>query len=111
METTNNRLYGEFLGYPPCCIAHFGDPAIPFFQRPELTRRFTLNGFLPCEKCAQKLQQGTIDYHQLINLNRKCSVPFQELHTPEQDAKITQESTLYVLKYKADPRLWELRDK
>lgn len=77
MELTYNRINGEYLGYPSCCIEAFGDVAIPFFLRDKLTQEMAKDGFLPCPTCAQKLILETTTYEELINPNRKCSIPFK----------------------------------
>jgi hypothetical protein len=90
MQQTNNQLYGRYLGYPDCCIEAFGDVAIPFILRPEISRQASFEGFLPCPSCAKKLLAGDITYNELINPNRKCSVPFG-LHNHEQKLQISKE--------------------
>lgn len=91
MEKTMNSIYGKFLGYPECCIEEFGDVAIPFLFRMEITKKASVNGFLPCPSCAQKLLDGKVSYEELINPNRRCSVPFKIKPTPEDDEKINEE--------------------
>jgi len=91
MSTTNNFNFGKFLGYPDCCIEAFGDVAIPFVLRPQLTQMMTVNGFLPCVSCAEKLFNKETTYDELINPNRKCSIPFKEETTVAEDDIIGQE--------------------
>lgn len=94
MSTTNNRNYGEYLGYPSCCIEFFGDVAVPYYERPSISIKMARNGYIPCPECAQKLQDNKISYEALINPNRKCSVPFSTTLTGQQMAQITQELQL-----------------
>lgn len=91
METTLNRTYGEFFGYPSCCITAFGDIAIPFFKRPAISRAAKMNGFIPCPNCAVKLKTKQVTYQELINPNRKCSIPFKEEYTDEEELQIQRE--------------------
>jgi hypothetical protein len=91
IKTTNNYNFGKFLGYPKCCIEAFGDVAIPFVMRPTLTQMMTVNGFFPYVSCAEKLFNKEITYNELINPNRKCSVPFTETPTPQEDQIIGKE--------------------
>lgn len=88
MEQTCNRIYGEYLGYPSCCIKAFGDRAIPFVFRPKIVQEMTLNGFLPCEKHAMELRLGRITYDELINPHRKCSIPFKTENNTVEEYKI-----------------------
>ena len=79
MEKTYNRIYGEYLGYPDCCIKAFGDVAIFFTSRPMNVQLANKCGFVPCSKHANMLLNGEITYDKLINTSkRKCSVPFKE---------------------------------
>ncbi len=82
MEKTYNRINGEFLGYPECCIKAFGDMAIPLFQRPQGVRAAVVNGFVPCEHHANELNAGRITPEELINPNRQCSIPFDSCMSP-----------------------------
>lgn len=91
---THNLIIGKFLGYPDCCIKAFGDVAIPFVFRPENVKRATRNGFLPCPKHALMLLNKEITYNELINVNRKCSVPFKEKPTVREDEQIDMEIDL-----------------
>ena len=83
-----NRIYGEYLGYPPCCIKEFGDVAIPAFMKPAITVEMAVNGFLPCPACAQCLKDGEVTYDELINPNRMCTIPFVLRPTQGQDKQI-----------------------
>lgn len=88
---TYNQIYGEYLGYPQCCIKAFGDVAIPYFMRPQIVQENTFNGFVPCIahcEMAYRDKQGLIA---LINQNRKCSVPFSEMVSFEDDLQIQVE--------------------
>lgn len=91
IHTTYNFTYGKFFGYPQCCIEAFGDIAIPYFLRSEVSQSAACNGFLPCERCGEKLLNKRITYEELINLNRKCSVPFKLIHTSEEECQIKKE--------------------
>lgn len=90
-ERTFNRIIGEFLGYPTCCIETFGDSPVFYWQRPLLVQEMSCNGFIPCPKCAEKLADNTISYEDLINPRRKCSVPFKKKHSYEENKTIDSE--------------------
>lgn len=96
---TYNNLYGVFLGYPDCCIQSFGDIAIPYFMRPQLTKDASKQGFLPCESCAKKLLNNEITYDELINPNRMSNVPFTtEDYNEESEITVRQELDFIVNK-------------
>jgi hypothetical protein len=88
METTYNRINGEFLGYPDCCIKAFGDVAVNYSSRPVIVQSSACNGFLPCEEHAMQIAQKRITREELVNPNRKCSVPFKDVHTEQEQKTI-----------------------
>jgi len=99
METTYNRVYGEFLGYPECCIKAFGNQAIPHLLRSPEVKEATFNGFVPCQEHAVALNTYTLTREKLvkqINARRKCTVKFKIRHTQAEQDKISDE-------------LWELQ--
>ena len=91
---SNNYRNGIFLGYPECCIKAFGDVAVFASQRPLLVRQQMFNGFIPCPDHAIGLEynpESKEDFIAHINENRKCSVPFKQEHTREEQETIDKE--------------------
>ncbi len=91
MPLTYNQTYGKFFGYPDCCIKSFGEIAILFLLRPTEVKQATLNGFVPCLACAKKLIAKQITYEELINPNRRCTIPFKPLHITQERLQIDNE--------------------
>jgi len=91
---TRNAMYGDYLGYPKCCIENFGDIAIPFVMRHPDTQAAAKNGFLPCPAHAKQLLNKEVTYTELINPNRKCTVPFKVNMTHEERVQVSAELDL-----------------
>ena len=69
--------FGEYYGYPPCCIESFLKPtsalhhAVRFEDVP-----FAGTGFVPCQKCATERTEEEILAE--IASRRKCPTPFPD---------------------------------
>lgn len=62
-------VIGRYYGYPDCCIAAFPNKS---------NREVSIHqhqGFLPCEKCAERIKKGEIKIEDLIQ-NRQQSTPY-----------------------------------
>lgn len=93
------RIIGEFLGYPSCCIEEFCKPLL-FFQRSDICKEQSANGFIPCPNCANKLKNNEVTYDTLINnCNRKCSIKFTPDSNFDNDEIITKEALDYLDNY------------
>ena len=70
-EEEHYRFMGEAFGYPECCINFLVNNAKPWWYD-ELpwftTRSLKLDGYIPCEKCANLPRQTLVDD---INSRRK----------------------------------------
>jgi hypothetical protein len=83
-------ILGEYLGYPNCCIKEF-EKGEPYFTKPELIQQMTVNGYVPCIRCASDLSLGIISYDELINKYRECTIPFKIQHTEDEKNIIDKE--------------------
>ena len=68
-DETGFTDFGQYYGFPQCCIDDFGTR----FRAPEEKRKLCGTGFIPCLKCNQKSEAELIE---IINANRKCPIPF-----------------------------------
>lgn len=72
-EEEQLRFWGEYHGYPECCITLFLRESHKDFWFAELpwydNRNLKLDGYVPCEKCSNKPRQQLIDE---INSTRKA---------------------------------------
>jgi hypothetical protein len=78
----NYKTYGEYFGFPNCCIEFFGKEATEpnWFDKyfdiyPGLSERIDGTGFIPCEKHMQMIVNNEVKPEQLIQ-NRQCKTPF-----------------------------------
>lgn len=59
------RFWGEYHGYPECCITLFLQESHKAFWYNELpwypNRNIRLDGYIPCKKCANKPRQVLVD--------------------------------------------------
>ena len=74
-------MYGQFYGFPMCCIANFinrpiGSPHLP------VDHPFSQTGFVPCPKC---LERDYTDLIEEIKSKRFFSKPFTEKGLPSAD--------------------------
>jgi hypothetical protein len=72
------RELGKYYGYPDCCIRAFLTKQHlknTFGEHGKNT--FGDHGFIPCAKCAAKIQRGETTLENLIQ-NRECETPFPE---------------------------------
>jgi hypothetical protein len=66
--------YGDYYGYPDCCIKAFEDyfyQRIEFEQLSLVRQKTSLKGFIPCETCAKKILSKELNIAKLINAKRK----------------------------------------
>ncbi len=71
--------YGDYYGYPDCCIKAFTEyfyQHIQFEQLSAARQKTALKGFIPCETCAQKILSKELNIAKLINAKRKHHKPF-----------------------------------
>ena len=66
------RDYGEWFGYPTCCIDHFvsGEEVSQ-----DQYKAANYTGFVPCPEHAKKVLSGEISLESLVK-GRRCRIPF-----------------------------------
>lgn len=83
-------VVGEHFGFPKCCIDAFCDGRF-VFQRPTVVQNNCLNGFVPCESCATKIENKETTHKDLIS-NRKSKIPFKDINTYEEEDILIKET-------------------
>ncbi len=71
--------YGDYYGYPKCCILAFHQMMFENKILKEISperQQTKKNGFIPCQGCAERVLRGEIQVHELILTTRKCHKPF-----------------------------------
>ncbi len=68
----SNQVYGEWFGYPKCCI-HYFDSGEVITEDQYMAANYT--GFVPCPDHAKQVLKGDVKLEDLIK-SRKCEVPF-----------------------------------
>ena len=76
----SNQDYGEWFGYPPCCI-HYFDSGETITEDQYKAANYT--GFVPCPEHAHKILTGETRLSDLIK-GRKCQVPFPGIPDPSE---------------------------
>lgn len=78
------KLVGEYLGYPSCCIEEYikkeGTPYWYSYKEQYLEFR----GFIPCDKCIEKIKTGEITTKDLIS-NRQAPQSYPIYTNKEHD--------------------------
>lgn len=92
------RLLGKFFGFPKCCIEEFVIKSKPNFWF-LYKREFCGNGFIPCDKCVERIKKDKIKLEDLIS-NRICTIPYSKttLH-PSLENKMDIEIKQYLKTY------------
>lgn len=88
---------GEYFGYPTCCIDSWckNHPQF-YFNRPEVQRQASVEGFVPCLTHSEEIVAGTVTHEELI-ANRICPTAFPDQGS---DAQVDK----YLAKYDKDSR-------
>ena len=68
------HLYGQYYGYPDCCIDHYHRYPHPLTYTPAFG-----TGYVPCPRCAARYGTKLIDE---INHRRSCTIPFPTAELP-----------------------------
>jgi hypothetical protein len=66
---SKNQCWGDYFGYPKCCIRSFHDMLKSGYQHKDLSHErkiVTTNGFVPCQNCAERIVRGEITIYELI---------------------------------------------
>lgn len=63
------RDFGTYFGFPPCCIADF----LTRDSAPRIPRKLSGTGYIPCPSCNEKPVEALVA---TIRQNRICSAPF-----------------------------------
>lgn len=71
------KLYGEYFGYPKCCIESF-DKQNKFTRNQRYVHK--RKGFIPCDSCAEKILNNETTIEGLIK-DRICSLPYPKTQT------------------------------
>ena len=97
MQINTNQFirYGEFYGYPSCCITSFqkvvvGESPIHASQ----LKAGQGSGFIPCLECATKVINGICELKDIILPTRKCEGQFPKGHSLKAKVKETNELKL-----------------
>lgn len=82
---------GLYLGYPKCCAEWYvyKSPYAGNLTAEQRKVRESENGYVPCPECAKKIASGEMDYFDVINKQRRHSVPFPHINK-EELAKFTK---------------------
>lgn len=93
----DNRQYGQYYGYPTCCIDEFvgfqKDGVIqPARFRPKEQQKAQKNGFIPCVKHAKEILQGKIHIEDLILKTRQEPKPFLRM-TKQEKIRVLKSNT------------------
>jgi hypothetical protein len=70
---------GDYYGYPKCCIRAFHIMLLHkiLFESISLERQTaSKNGFVPCQRCAERIVSGEIKIQELILPTRRSPKPF-----------------------------------
>lgn len=103
---TEPKSYGEvvgmFFGYPKCCVETWSPNGnmIPWKLRSNEIQKASVNGFVPCQKHAEQINNKKIDIISIINKKRICSIPFTLNQNMLDDKKIDMELSKFLKKYK-----------
>jgi len=77
--TSTKQSWGVYYGYPNCCIRSFHKLLLADTKWNEISQErkaVTTNGFVPCQRCAERVLKGEIQIQELILPSRQCSKPF-----------------------------------
>ena len=66
------QTYGEYFGYPECCVAAFR--MLEHFGK-DVEYKLNGTGYIPCSVCNEKSEEELLE---TIAKNRKCPTPFPE---------------------------------
>lgn len=78
---SKNQCWGDYFGYPKCCIKAFHTMLIQDIKFNQISierKRATKYGFVPCQRCAQKILEGKIKVEDCILPTRQCPKPFTQ---------------------------------
>lgn len=75
------KHYGDYFGYPLCCVEEFirfqkNGVILSWKLRPIEQQETARNGFIPCVKHAKEILEGKIRIEDLISIERKHPKPF-----------------------------------
>lgn len=73
------HCWGDYFGYPKCCIRAFHRMLVnkkEFKTISQERQATTQNGFVPCQRCAERILKGEIKIHELIQPTRQAPKPF-----------------------------------
>lgn len=77
--TSKQQSWGDYFGYPKCCIRSFHiilRTDTKWNMLSQERQQTTTNGFVPCQQCAERILRGEIHVHELILPTRQCPKPF-----------------------------------
>jgi hypothetical protein len=77
--TSKKHCWGEYYGYPNCCIQAFHKLLLADTKFQEISDEWktaTCNGFVPCQQCAERILKKEILISDLILPTRKATKPF-----------------------------------
>ena len=78
--TSERQSWGEYYGYPKCCIRAFHKMLVEDIKITEISlerRTAAKEGFVPCERCAKKILLGNTEIWKYIETHRQCPTPFK----------------------------------
>jgi hypothetical protein len=79
LMTSQKQCWGDYYGYPSCCIKAFHRMLLKDLKFNEISverQSATKHGFVPCKNCAIKIVKGEIMIETLIQPTRQCPKPF-----------------------------------
>lgn len=82
MSNVSWSQWGQYFGFPACCIKHFCENAhVPCWATNLYGENFMLNGtgYVACPECMKKTKEELID---IINKNRYANYKFNEGYEP-----------------------------
>ena len=76
--TRKLRFYGNYFGYPKCCINQFVKMVLAEKTPTRLQKNIgEKTGFIPCSYCSWKILTKKVMLDELVQ-NRRCKIPFRK---------------------------------
>lgn len=72
------RFYGNYFGYPKCCINQFVKMVLAEKTPTRLQRKVCEStGYVPCSYCSWRILTKQVVLDELVQ-NRRCKIPFRK---------------------------------